>query len=583
MFAILKTININIIAAWSVGLCFAIKVLNPVRYPPDADFIDLTIGFCVLALGMALLIGIYPIKKVGVSTLTWLALTLLITLQPFISDIDYPDSLIFPMAGLLLATITAACVYNLPDKSQFLLHLAVMVFLVGLLSLIVQYIQLITYPDSMPFGVIELGDDKTPFGNVAQRNQAAYVLSLSLSAWFFIYYRWRFSIILLLAVVVLLASGIGMTSSRVGVILLFAALFMLCFFCNQANKVKRFISAAVFAVMGYFFGGWLVVAYIDGSASVAGGVQRLATSGVGNRLSLLQEAWWIFRENPIFGAGWGNFPKEGLKYAENLQNYIHAHHAHSLVPQIAAELGILGLLALLPVLYVLLTVIRKTYDSPQLFAVTAVVLSVLYSFTEYPLWYLGYFILFAALIACLDTKKLWSLTSGRALSLLLLPVLLSLSVASMYYYQQYRIISTNASLLLHFSDKPGFQTKVLLQQKRVLGFVSSYDNYLFALMPANKKNLQQKIQFGTRVVGKHPSAQQLTRLGILEILAGDSNKGFVLLKAACLTDHGNYCDPVAVHYNRFVSKYPMQYNDFTKKFSLWLQEQEQKKHKLSVE
>ncbi|MDE2117786.1 MAG: O-antigen ligase C-terminal domain-containing protein [Betaproteobacteria bacterium] len=150
------------------------------------------------------------------------------------------------------------------------------------------------------------------------------------------------------------------------------------------------------------------IPWLAGSTGSVTTMERLAEEFGSNgavtsgsiRLYIWHEAWLIFTQFPLLGAGFGQFAWQHFQLGPVLRNtgitglY---NNAHNLVLQIAAEMGLAGLLILLGALVLWLWQARRAQCSIYhwwgygLLAVLGI-----HSLLEYPLWY-AYFLGVAAL------------------------------------------------------------------------------------------------------------------------------------------------------------------------------------------
>jgi O-antigen ligase len=129
--------------------------------------------------------------------------------------------------------------------------------------------------------------------------------------------------------------------------------------------------------------------------------QRLIEGGTGNsvRFYLWREAWLIFIQNPLLGAGFGQFAWQHFQLGPELRaTYITGlyTHAHNIVMQLAAETGLAGLLVLAGTFALWL---RQAFaarrDIYHWWGYTLLAVLAIHSLLEYPLWY-AYFLGVAA-------------------------------------------------------------------------------------------------------------------------------------------------------------------------------------------
>ncbi len=549
--------NKNILLAWGVGLSYATGVFNWAHYFPDVTFIGDSSSVAVLAGFLVLFLLSSPLILSGISSITWFLMALVVALQPIINSISYADNLLFPFVALLLAGILSISVYSLTDKVQFIKHLAVMMLITGLLTLLVQFAQL--------FGLLTLPDNTPPHAMLNQHNVAAYVLAMSVAALFFVYYYWQLPSVWLLLCIFLFAIGNGMTTSRGGVILFFTVIFFMILFYQKGNKkIVLSILVLTVTVIGYTVGSWLLNIFLTDFES---GIERFSSGAIYQRLSLLKQAWLIIQEQPFTGSGWGNFASEGLKNAENIRWFYFARHAHSLFPQIAAELGIIGLLVTVPALLSILSSIRLSLPSDKLFALGIIILTGLYSFSEFPLWYFYFLAVTVACIACLDNKIMWR--PEKATSLLFIGLTVIISVGSLYYFVKYYGIAHSTAIVTHKYVPYEQKWQVYQQQENIFGFTSAKEELLFRLLPVNTEDLTKKIQFGERVVAHAPQPNNIMRLAQLYTLNKD-NRALTLFKAACLYNEKSHCKKVTVAIALLAEDYPEQFGEINQRYLAWL-------------
>ena len=79
-----------------------------------------------------------------------------------------------------------------------------------------------------------------------------------------------------------------------------------------------------------------------------------------SRVRYLKQAFESFKENPIFGVGYGNWKIESIKYdALEMRDYVVQYYSHNDYIQILAEIGIFGLLSYL---MIFVSLLKKLYQ-----------------------------------------------------------------------------------------------------------------------------------------------------------------------------------------------------------------------------
>ena len=185
------------------------------------------------------------------------------------------------------------------------------------------------------------------------------------------------------------------------------------------------------------------IPWLEGAAGSITTMRRLFGEGTGGsiRLYLWREGWQIFTQFPLLGAGFGQFAWQHFQLGPVLQNTDIVglyNNAHSLVMQIAAEMGLIGLLILCGTLAMwLMQCCRSQRTVYHWWGYALLGVLAIHSLLEYPLWY-AYFLGVAAFpLGMLDTN-LYRLQL-RHLGRLSLAVILLLGVLSLVQVlQSYR-------------------------------------------------------------------------------------------------------------------------------------------------
>lgn len=561
-------LNPNRLLAWGLGLCYAVGVLNTAHYEPYTTFPGESVAAFVLALTVAMIMWVLPLRVMALSALTWFGLALLIILQPAINTIIYVDTLVFPVFALLLVGVMAVCVYNLTDKPMFIQHLAVIVLLVGFLCVVIQCVQLLVATESLPWWVSMRGEWDPPYANLNQRNIAAYVLSMTVVALFYVYYRWRLALVWLLIGVFVLAVGNGLTTSRGGVILQLVAIFVMVFFGEKIKKTTLSVGVLLVAVLGYQLG----VSLVGSILQFSGGAERIVTDSISGRLNLLYQAWLIFKENIFTGIGWGNYAIGGLNNIEHIEMFRSSTHAHSLFPQIAAELGLLGLVITLPVVVVIVSMIRLNLPNDKLFAFGIVVLTALYSFSEFPLWFFYFLAIATACVACLDNKPLWKIRIK--INAFLMGLVVLIAGGAIFYLDKYYDIAHTPYLWKgdYYALSREEKHEIYNQQEFVFGFSGAKEAAMFELLAISEEQIAEKIILGERVVSTTPTPNNLMMLAQLYVLNDDS-RALPLFKAACLYEAGIYCSKINSAMKQLQIEYQGGFIEVAKQYFKWLEEE----------
>lgn len=93
------------------------------------------------------------------------------------------------------------------------------------------------------------------------------------------------------------------------------------------------------------------------------------TSGTAIRFEMWRAGWLVFKDNPVLGAGWGNYTAAVKKYIEQnglSRNIAHHDHAHNTYVEVLMSLGAAGFTVFLGMLFYPLIYFSRTFaESPD--------------------------------------------------------------------------------------------------------------------------------------------------------------------------------------------------------------------------
>ena len=137
-------------------------------------------------------------------------------------------------------------------------------------------------------------------------------------------------------------------------------------------------------------------------------LQRSAADGIDVRVSEWRKAWLMFMESPLWGIGIGNYGWYSFNY-QALPEFAAVpkdlfHHSHNLIMQVLAELGVAGLLLLVFMAIGWLRQVLPLWKNPSHWLILIlIIVLLLHSNVEYPLWY-SYFLGIAAVLLGLGSE-----------------------------------------------------------------------------------------------------------------------------------------------------------------------------------
>jgi hypothetical protein len=127
------------------------------------------------------------------------------------------------------------------------------------------------------------------------------------------------------------------------------------------------------------------------------------------RLTYIQQAWQMFLQYPVLGAGWAEFGWHNFTVTDDYPNQTGlTSHAHNIVFQFMAELGIPGTaLLLVGGAWWLIRQYRGEFTPERWWILALLSVLGIHSLLEFPLWY-SYFLVIAALLLGLGEQSLFS-------------------------------------------------------------------------------------------------------------------------------------------------------------------------------
>lgn len=503
-----------------------------------------------------LLIGLqaYRMKvsaPVSLAQSSWLLILGWIILQTRFLPAAYPDGLIFPLCALALAWAIHTCTRTLTDESASIaiIWLAAALIAASFGTSALQLIQL-TESSLLAGYVIPRPTDMQPFGNLAQRNQAAFVHIMGMVSLTFFFSRKSTSLtsiqLITWALMCLpMIAGLAMSASRLfsllgGVVFCINALHLMnivglklkanktatsAFFPAILSTILYFALYAVFVILGNLV--------TPNTVEFDNVVERMGNVSNLTRIALQQQAWAMFLAHPLIGNGWGSFPAFALQWSDRSWLPLYSTHSHVLPTHWLSELGLIGLAVALPLTVLIWQVLRQPTQTNEAFLLKCLIsCMLLYSLSEYPLWE-GYFLFpFAFMLALLHRLQVHdaiapSFHSGRKISpfipLLLSSFILIGSAWSAHAYYKIHLIGQKVFTGQSISAEV---FREIASMRSLFGFSSIMDVYLFASMPATPELLKEQINLGERVSGQYIDANILRQLGFLYIL--DNNQSSAL-------------------------------------------------------
>lgn len=312
-----------------------------------------------------------------------------------------PISVWGAVSTLVIMAAWTVCVGLFRQSKQHFNALMGALLIAALVNALIGLYQYFGWSMTHPLPFIKPAEVGNALGQVNQRNLLAFLCVLGVTIIIQVeewqknkWLRWALS-----TVGVLLTAGAAATASRSGA-LSFIALSMMVFFSSRYLSVftRRLALGLSLSYIGFsFFLPWL--------SEVSSVFARFADGegGCHSRLILWSNASTIIKAAPWFGHGWGSFLSTFYTTSFEQRFCEIPDHAHNLFLQLSAELGVPIAIAVAAYCLWLLVSQRHalTGSTPRKVGYCVVVLSLIYSQTEYPLWNVDFLAVFGIALGLL--------------------------------------------------------------------------------------------------------------------------------------------------------------------------------------
>lgn len=258
--------------------------------------------------------------------------------------------------------------------------------------------------------------------------------------------------------------------------------------------------------------------------SVSGGTDKAVGSSF--RLSIWHEAWLIFMQYPLLGAGFGQFAWHHfllgpvLRSANVSQIYV---NAHNFIIHIAAEMGLAGLSILLSTLVLWFWRARKvTLTIYHWWAYGLFAVPVIHGLFEYPLWYTYFLGMVALAMGMLDTAFFRPALGGAGRVLMAVILVTGVLSMSQMWVGYNKLEELNSYIPPDSQRNDSYEQRMSLQrvQNALLAMPDTQQVYLkpfieYMLTLVGWDNYADKLALNERVMHYWPAAQVTFREAIL--------------------------------------------------------------------
>ena len=339
--------SLDWLALLCAGLVFLLPFLVPIHRQPQPVF-DTEWAAAVLLALTALVLGARRSRVVVMQVplpLWLLGMVGIVALQYAGGMLHYRSqlSLACTYAFAIGAAYWIGRVLSADDlRDRFVETIAIAIVIGSLLSFAVQLLQFFNVEGLPEWLVVHIDDAwfrTRPFGNLAQANHLATYLAWGMFAALYLHRR-PAKLPLTIVVVLVLAWGLALTRSRMGIIFLLAlmAAAWLPSALRPATRRDR-TAITLAALIGYVGGSMAVSLWVAYQGlSVDNAIGRFGEiEGITIRLIMWSDALKVAAAHPWLGAGFSQYAAVQYWLAESPG--VSANYVHNVVLQTAAELG----------------------------------------------------------------------------------------------------------------------------------------------------------------------------------------------------------------------------------------------------
>ncbi|OJB16039.1 polymerase [Burkholderia ubonensis] len=395
----------------------------------------------------------------------------------------------------------------------------------GVFAVFCQVVQLFRLESVLsPFVVVyNIAVERRPYGNMAQANHLATYIAFALAGALYLVQTRRLAVWAWLMLSVVLSGGLALTVSR-GPWLQVAVMVVAGFWMAWAEsrdkpgapanvRARAWLMPVLLAAVFVAVNGAVRWANLHYHLNLAvSAAERMRDAGqIAPRLALWKYGLAMFREHPLLGVGWGEFPSHQFALARALGGVEIANNSHDIFIDLLAKSGLLGLGVLVVTLVLwFVRALRAPQTSTRVFGFALVGVLLMHALVEYPQQYMFFLLPVMFVIGLLEAKPL-RIVPGRAAFALFALLTFGGLLAALPVLRDYQ-----RAEVLYYGTDPAAQYR----DAPSLLFGAWGDYGAATLLTLSRDALPAKLAAHERAIALLPGETVLRRYAVLQALDG---------------------------------------------------------------